>query len=108
MGEPPIWLDDACEWGIKVNFAEPRSAVRTGALGWVIDRNIGWGGERIRVLARSRGGRLIDTWIATKRLTNCRASWMPDHLRDRCFARFPTREEAEAVARGLSKHSAVA
>lgn len=74
------------EWGVKANLAEPRSAMRTHALCWVMNPNPGWGGERVKVLARSRCGRLIETWIGTKRLTNLRAAWIPEHLRDSCAA----------------------
>lgn len=81
------------EWGVKANLAEPRSAMRTRALCWVMNPNTGWGGERVKVLARSRSGRLIETWIGTKRLTNLRAAWIPEHLRDRCAA-WETKERA--------------
>lgn len=86
------------EWGVKVNIAEPRSAMRTGALAWVFLTNKGWGGERLCVLARSRGGRLIQTWIGAKRLTNFRAAWIPVHLRDRVAA-WETREAADEWAK---------
>lgn len=86
------------EWGVKANIAEPRSAMRTGALVWVVLTNPGWGGDRLCVLARSRGGRLIETWIGTKRLTNFRAAWVPEHLRGR-VSPFETREKAEQWAK---------
>jgi len=88
------------EWGVKANLAEPKSAIRTGALVWVVRTNPGWGGERLCVLARSRGGRLITTWIGTKRLTNLRAAWMPEHLRKHCCT-WETREAAAKWATGI-------
>ena len=91
------------EWGVKANLAEPRSAMRTGALVWVVLTNPGWGGERLCVLARSRGGRLITTWIGTKRLTNLRAAWMPEHLRKRCH----TWETKEAAAQWAAAKQAM-
>lgn len=75
---------EAKEWGVKANLAEPRSAIRTGALVWVINTNPGWGGERILVFARSRSGRWIETWISTKVLTNLRAAWVHEGLRNKC------------------------
>lgn len=81
------------EWGVKANLAEPRSAMRTGSLVWVVFTNPGRGGESLFVLARSRGGRLIQTWIGTKRLTNLRAAWVPEHLRDR-VSLWDTKESA--------------
>lgn len=88
------------EWGVKANIAEPRSAMRTGALAWVVYRNHGSEGERICVLARSRGGRLITTWIGIKRLTNLRAAWMPEHLRSRCHT-WEKKEDAAKWAKEM-------
>lgn len=90
------------EWGVKVNLAEPRSAVRTRAMGWVVNTNPGWGGERLCIHVRSRSGKMITTWIGAKRLTNFRAAWMPEKLRDKCHA-WSTKESAEAWCSEMNK-----
>jgi hypothetical protein len=67
---------------VACNYAEGISAVRAGAKCYVSLANPGAGDDpdRIQVLARSRGGRWIVKWEATKRLTNFRAVTIPpDH-----------------------------
>lgn len=94
------------KFAIKANLAEPRSAMRTTASCWVINTNPGWGGERVQVWARSRGGRMISTWIATKRLTNIRVAWAPPKVREVVFVLYDTREEATPWVLALAAQSA--
>jgi hypothetical protein len=43
----------------------------------VLNPNRGWGGERVRLLARSRSGRWIEKWETRKRLGNFRWKTIP-------------------------------
>lgn len=90
-------------WGVKCNVSAPTTALRKGALCWVI---FGEGmNERLYVVARSRGGRHIKTWIGIDRLANFRAAWLPEHLRPHCWQAFSgTRDAAEDEAARLNGH----
>ena len=103
---------EKAEWGIKCNMKEGDSKIRTGALCWIANTNGGSGNESMRFLARSRGGRRIDIWMATKKLNNFRVSWVPEHLRDKVFL-FAERPKAKTFAihrniqsqiEGVNKH----
>ena len=95
------------EWGVHCNVAEPRKASRTGAKAWIMLCNPGWGGERLEILVRSRGGREIVIWEARKHLKDFRAGWVPEHLRRSWGARhvmtWSTREEAQAWADTMNR-----
>ena len=62
---------------IACNYAEGISPVSAGSLCYVLDANRGGGGDRVRLLARSRGGRWIEKWETRKRLTNFRMKTVP-------------------------------
>lgn len=84
-------------WGIVVNWREATKYVRAGARCYVTWDNPGWGGERLQVWVRSRGGRAIVIMRAAKKLTNYRAAWIPVHVRswpNVLYCLFKTREEA--------------
>ena len=68
-------------YGVAANFIEGDKYVRTGAKCYITWGNSGWGAKRVQVWVRSRGGRVITRIIATKRLTNFRACWVPEHVR---------------------------
>ena len=65
------------KFAIVCNVAEPTKTARTGAFAYVTDPNRGNGGERVRLLLRSRGGRWIDKWEKATRLTNFRIKTIP-------------------------------
>lgn len=67
---------------VACNYVEGTTACRTGAKCYVTLANPGAGNQpdRIAILARSRGGRWIVKWEATKRLGNFRAvTFPPEH-----------------------------
>lgn len=89
-------------WGVKCNTAFPEKAMRTGALCWVSNINSGWGGERLKLFARARDGRQIQTWRPAARLTNFRVGWVPEHMRMDCCC-WDSKEEAQAWIDGVCK-----
>jgi hypothetical protein len=67
---------------IACNYRDGISSVARGALCYVLTPNHGNAGERVRLLARSRGGRWIVKWEDTRRLTNFRYKTVqPEHPR---------------------------
>jgi hypothetical protein len=92
-------------WGVKCNLIAARSDVAAGALAWVRLTNPGNCADRIEVVIRSRGGRRIQLWLDSKYLTNFRAAWMPENMRDRCNV-WGTRAEAESWAQEKHKPEA--
>lgn len=65
---------------IQCNYAESTSAIAKGARAYVIGLNSGGGHDRLRVLARSRGGRWIKKWEDRRRLINFRVKTLsPEH-----------------------------
>lgn len=90
-------------WGVKANLREACKYARAGALCWIININPGWGSERVVVLMRSRGGRLIEIWVTMKRLTNLRAAYMPPHVQRRFGWHFNTKDEAQRWAKGVEE-----
>ena len=84
------------EYGIACNINDSDSCLRMGSLAWIGGFNDGdW--DRHRLVARTRGGRIVEKWVPTKRLTNFRVKWIPPHLKDRIWC-YGTREEMEAKA----------
>ena len=77
---------------IACNYRSPAKVARTGALCYVLDPNYGMGCERVRLLLRSRGGRWIDKWEDTRRLTHFRGKTLPpEHGRYHdVWGRFPS------------------
>jgi hypothetical protein len=57
---------------LACNYAVATKSCRQNALCYVINPNPGWGGERVQLLARSRGGRWIQKWEVRWRLHNFR------------------------------------
>lgn len=57
---------------IACNYLEATNVAAQGALAYVILTNPGWGGERVMILVRSRGGRWVEKWENTRRLGNFR------------------------------------
>lgn len=63
---------------IVCNYAEATNIARNGALVYVIPQFGGNMPERIRILARSRGGRWVEKWESIKRLENFRLKSIPE------------------------------
>jgi hypothetical protein len=62
---------------IVCNYAVATRACSLGARCYLINENPGWGGERVQILARSRGGIWIKRWEAAWRLHNFRFKTVP-------------------------------
>jgi hypothetical protein len=63
---------------LACNYAEGSGVARPGALAYVVCSHLGGNlPERVKVLARSRGGRWVEKWEAVKRLSNFRLKTLP-------------------------------
>lgn len=107
---------------VACNYAIATKICSVGALCYLLNENPGWGGERVEILARSRGGHWIRKWEASWRLHNFRFKTMvPENsVYDRVFesswdeqrvkwfndARDRNRGEKIAQLAGLTKSSA--
>ena len=108
---------------VACNYAIATKMVSLGSLAYLINENPGWGGERVQILARSRGGRWIRKWEASWRLHNFRFKTIPpenpvydgvfdfshwDESRLMAFNRQRDEERGGRLARiaGLTKQSA--
>lgn len=75
---PLTGVSSVLQWGmaektvIACNYREGCKTSRAGALCFVLSPNPGGGCDRVRILARSRGGRLVSKWEAIHRLHNFR------------------------------------
>ena len=86
-------------FGIVANVASDR-VLRTGAKVWVERCN--GDAECPVVLGCSKSGRVVEKYTHCKRLTNFRAAWIPEHLRERVAWQWPERECAQNVASTLA------
>ena len=66
---------------IACNYREAVSACKAGALAYVTFTNPGGGSDRIKILARSRSGRWIETYEPIWRLENFRLKTVPRQSR---------------------------
>jgi hypothetical protein len=85
-------------FGIVANVESDR-VLRTGAKVW-IERCNG-DAECPEVFGCSKSGRLVQKYTHYKRLTNFRAAWIPEHLRDRVILAWPEKERAAEFAAKL-------
>lgn len=92
-------------YAVACNYVEGTHTSATGALAYLADWHWSGGGfERVRVVARSRGGRWITIWTPISRLTNFRSKTIPpDHpmFTRRDIGRHDTRGEADAFAQNM-------
>ena len=70
------------EYGIVANIVETDRFLRTGSKAWLIGGTGGEGWERFVWVGRTRGGRLVRKWVKTKRLSNFRCAWIPQHIKE--------------------------
>lgn len=54
--------------------------IRRGAKCWVLFRNPGNGGDRLKVLTRNIRGNQIEIFVKGTDLVNPRPAWVPDHV----------------------------
>lgn len=83
-------------FGVKANVRAPHRFLRFGALCWLVLTNPGGGNDRFQVRGMSRGGRMVETWVDARDLTNYRAGWVHDDAQD--VFPFETREAAQEWA----------
>lgn len=117
----PTQLDD--KKAVVCNYAVATKTSSLGSLAYLINENPGWGGERVQILARSRGGRWIEKWEAAWRLHNFRFKTIPpqkpvyervmdfshwDDMRLKWFNEARDRDRGGKIAQlaGLTKESA--
>jgi hypothetical protein len=120
---PPLDAPLPDKKAVACNYAIATNVCGLGSLVYLINENPGWGGERVQVLARSRGGRWIRKWEAAWRLHNFRFKNLPpenpiyerifdfshwDNARLRSFNQQRNRERGGKIAQiaGLTKNSA--
>lgn len=95
-------------FAVACNFREGTKIVRDGARAYLGTWQAGNGNERIRIFARSRGGRWVTIWAPIRKLTNFRSTTIPvGHpmrsvdLDVECIRIHPNRASAEAHAAEL-------
>lgn len=86
-------------YGIKCNVKAPHRFLRMGALCWMRNTNQGWYNERFPVLGTSRGGRIVDTWVDARDLTNFRPGFV---FKENERVDWLTRDEAQAMCDDLN------
>lgn len=62
---------------VACNVTDDSSAISAGSKAYVVLSNPGGGHDRLKILARSRGGRWIEKWESIHRLTDFRAVTLP-------------------------------
>lgn len=78
-------------FGIVANVISDR-ALRTGAKVWIC--RINGGAENVVVSGCTKGGRIVEKYIQLKRLSNYRAAWIPEHMRERVALQWASRNDA--------------
>ena len=87
-------------YGLVANVISDR-VLRTGAKVWIHYCN---GDAACPIVAgMSKGGRMVQKYTHYKRLTNFRAAWVPEHMRDRVAWRWETKAEAAELAAKLAE-----
>lgn len=89
-------------FAVVCNYREDTNTSRQGGKAYLADYHWSGGGyERVRVVARSRGGRWILKWETAKRLTNFRSTTIPaahPDYRHENIGWHPNRADADAFA----------
>ena len=94
------------EYGIVANVTETDSFLRTGSKAWLVGGTGGEGWFRFEWIGRTRSGGLAQKWVTTKRFSNFRCAWIPDHIRKMAGGSLyisGTKEKMEAIAERLNK-----
>jgi len=68
------------EYGIVANVTGIDRFVRQGSKAWLSGGTGGEGWYKFQWICRTRGGRLIEKWMPTERLSNFRCAWIPKHI----------------------------
>ncbi len=68
------------DYGIVANY-DGDQYVTKGTKCYITFMNSGNAQERVQVWCHSRGGRGISRFVDTRRLSNFRAAWIPEHVR---------------------------
>lgn len=92
LGLPPLF-------GVVANVKSDR-VLRTGAKVWIHRCN---GDAACPVVSGiNKSGRYLTKYTHYKRLTNFRAAWVPEHMRDRVAWAWPEKDRAADLAAKLS------
>lgn len=87
---------------VQMNFAVPTKVAAKGARAYLVLPNGGNGHDRICILIKSRGGRWVEKWEDSRRLTNFRAktisSGHPLYEDDRLWDYEPEQQIADMVS----------
>ena len=86
-------------WFVVANITAGHGHLREGARVVVVDENHGNGGHEVKVRGRSKGGRVVTTWILAKWLRDARAAWVHGET-----GGHETKERAAEVARVIGAH----
>lgn len=86
-------------FGVVANVASDR-VLRTGAKVWI--QRCNGDAECPVVRGCSKSGRVVEKYTHYKRLTNFRAAWIPEHLRQRVIWQWPEKARAQQVAESLA------
>jgi len=89
--------EDEAMYGIIANVLSDH-VLRTGARVWILYANV----PQPVVVGVSKGGRVVEKRTHYKRLTNYRAAWIPEHMRERVLLSWPEREEAAREAEKIA------
>lgn len=96
-------------YGIIANLCGSDNAFNDGQKLWLHDGRGGEGWERFIWLGQYRQKhRHIKKWLPTKRVHNCRAAWIPEHIRELAQNYFyicGSQEEMEAIAIQLNDYA---
>jgi len=100
-------MENTGEFGICCNIAEPDSCLRLGSKAWVAMSDGGNGFERVPIVGRTRGGRLVHKWVPLRRLYNFRPAFVQPHLdREITFARANDKEALREACQEWGRRAA--
>ena len=94
------------QYGIIANVKNRDRCLRLGSKAWLIGGTGGMGWYKFVWVGRTSRGRLVKKWVTTKRFTNFRCAWIPNHIRDRAGGHLymeGTRPEMEERAIALNE-----
>ena len=84
------------EYGIVANVTETDRVFRKGVKAWMAYCYSG--GERVKWIAMSRSGRVVEKVSPTSRFENFRCKWIPENLREHIIEERGDRAQMEGRA----------
>ena len=79
--------------------------IRNGAKCWVLFRNPGNAGDRVKVLTRNIKGNQIEIFVKSSELTNPRPAWIPDHVLLRMVSDPLSKDKADDICNWMKDRS---